>query len=145
MQLAFYRGKTRLFNILTAWWTRGPFSHCELIVGYDDKGFAECWSASFMDGGVRRKMIELDPAHWVIVPATLSPEDEAAAVAWFAEHNGKKYDTLGLVGFLWRPFSGSDSKWFCSEALAAALGFQDSWRFCPNTLHASVTRKATFE
>lgn len=32
-----------------------------------------------------------------------------------------------------------------AATLAAALGFQESWRFCPNTLHASVTRKATFE
>lgn len=133
MQIAFYKGRTRLFNRLTAWWTNGPYSHCELVVD----GF--CWSSSFMDGGVRVKKMELDPDHWDFIEV---PGDADAAQQWFSDHHFDDYDTLGLFGFLWRPWRDDKDRWFCSEALAAALGFADPWRFCPNTLHAALSRSA---
>ena len=30
------------------------------------------------------------------------------------------------------------SKYFCSEAVSAAIGFADSWRFDPNTFYPSL-------
>lgn len=131
MQIAFYKGRKRLFNRLTAWWTNGPYSHCELVVD------GLCWSSSFMDGGVRGKRIELNPDHWDLIEVDA---DVAAAIAWFEARIGDDYDTLGLFGFLWRPWRDDTNRWFCSEALAAALGFSDPWRFCPNTLYAALSR-----
>ena len=55
MQVAFYKGKKRLFNRLTAWWLRGLYSHCELVLGYEADGRAICVASSFLDGGVRQK------------------------------------------------------------------------------------------
>lgn len=133
MQLAFYKGRTRIFNRLTAWWTNGPYSHCELVVD------GVCWSSSFMDGGVRRKLIDLNPEHWDIIEVE---GDVGAAVAWFEAHEGQGYDLLGLIGFVWRPWRDDKARWVCSEALAAAAGFIESWRFCPNTLHAALSRSA---
>lgn len=67
MKAAFYKGRKRLFNRLTAWWLRGPYSHCELIVGTDLQGRSICASSSFMDGGVRIKAMHLDVEHWDLV------------------------------------------------------------------------------
>ena len=134
MQVAFYKGRTRLFNRLVSWWLRGDYSHCELVLN-TDKGISTCGSASFMDGGVRYKVMRLDPAHWDIVEVAGSPDK---AVQWMYEHEGDGYDVLGLLGFLWRPEEGDTRKWFCSEAVAAMLGFDEPWRFDPMNLYAAL-------
>lgn len=132
MRLAFYRGRPKglagLFDALVRWWTRGAYSHVELVLGD-----GTCWSSSSRDGGVRAKAIDLASGNWDLVAIT---GDEAAAQAWFAAHAGAGYDYLGLFGFVWRPGTGDNRRWFCSEAIAAALGYRDPWRFCPNTLAA---------
>ena len=127
MKLAFYKGRTRLFDRAVQWWTRGPYSHVELV--FSD-GIAA--SSSVRDGGVRLKRIEWKPERWDFVDAI---GDEGAARRWFEAHVGQRYDYLGLFGFLWRPNGGANRRWFCSEAVAAALGMTDAWRFCPNTLY----------
>lgn len=128
---AFYTG-TRpgipgIYNRLVRWLDRGPYSHCELIFA---DGMAA--SSSFMDHGVRFKYIEFNPAHWDFV--RLPHHLEAAARAWFEAHQGKVYDLWGNIRFLFGCFRDSGDKWFCSEALAAALGFENPWRFGPNGL-----------
>ena len=126
VQVAFYKSKTRLFNRLIAWWTRGPYSHCELIVG----GCA--FSSSIMDGGVRAKRIDFNPAHWDIVDVPWV--NAVDAVAWFEANIGKDYDVLGLLGFIIRRVEGARNRFFCSEAVAESLGMGEGWRFDPNTL-----------
>jgi hypothetical protein len=130
MHLAFYKGRHRVFDRAVQWWTRGPYSHVELV--FSD-GMAA--SSSKRDGGVRMKPISFAPDRWDFV---VIAGDEAAARAWFRRHAGAGYDVAGLFGFLWRPASGASRRWFCSEAVAAALGIRDAWRFCPNTLAAAV-------
>jgi len=136
MHLAFYTGTRKglhgLFNRAIRWWTRGPFSHVELV--FSDGVSA---SASGVDHGVRFRTIDFNPARWIVVPVA---GDEAEARRWFEANAGKGYDYLGLFGFLWRPYDGGRDKFFCSEAVAAALGYSDGWRFDPNTLAAVVTR-----
>lgn len=129
MKIAFYKGTrpglSGLFNIVTRFWLAGPYSHCELI--FSDGMSA---SSSFLDGGVRFKKIDYDPRRWDIYTLDI-PAGEIAARNWFLQHEGHKYDTLGLAGFLVRPFKGSKRRWFCSEAIMAALGFEEPWRFDP--------------
>ena len=127
VRVAFYKGKTRFFNKAVAWWTRGPYSHCELIV--DGKSY----SSSFLDGGVRVKEIVYDPEHWDIVNVPWA--DAAKAVAWFQAHMGQGYDVIGLAGFVVRRVEDDRGKYFCSEAVASSLGYEDAWRFDPNTLY----------
>lgn len=136
MKATFYRG-TRpgvpgVYNRLVRWWTRSDFSHAELI--FSD-GMAA--SASYMDGGVRVKRIDFDPAHWdfVELPAHLEP----AARAWFVEHAGQPYDLLGNLHFLLGPIADDRGKWFCSESIAAALGMPDPWRYDPGVLASSLS------
>jgi len=135
MKVAFYKGTHAglpgIYNRLVRWWTRSQYSHAELV--FED---GQAASSSAMDGGVRLKVIEFDPALWdfVPVPAGLAP----AARTWFAEHAGEAYDMLGNLHFVISAVGDDKRKWFCSEAVAAALGIPDPERFDPGTLHAAL-------
>ena len=119
---------------------RGPYSHCELI--FSDGLSA---SASYIDKGVRLKRIDYDPAHWDILD--LPGFDEAAARTWCGSRVGHGYDLLGNLRFSFGGVQDDDGKWFCSEALMAALGFAEPWRFGPNGAAAALRRwcRATHE
>ncbi|KQW97144.1 hypothetical protein ASC94_10155 [Massilia sp. Root418] len=133
---AFYKG-TRpgfagAYNYVVRTWTDSPYSHVELIFSDGMAG-----SASFADGGVRLKAIELDPARWdfMELPAHLEP----AARAWFESHAGAKYDLLGNLQFILTPFGQDQRRWFCSEACGAALSLPEPWRYDPPTLASALT------
>jgi len=136
MKAAFYKG-TRpglagVYNHLVRWWTRSDFSHVELVLSS-----GRAWSASFADGGVRNKLIDFDTKNWILID--LPPELEQGAEAWFRSHCGAKYDLLGNLQFLLAPIPHSKGRWFCSEAVAAALGIPDPWRYSPGTLASALT------
>ena len=133
---AFYKG-TRpgiqgLYNITVRAVTKGKYSHCEIV--FTDGLSA---SATFLDGGVRFKKIDYNPAHWdfIELPAYL----EADARAWFEAHNGQGYDVLGNIRFLFWPIPEEKQCWFCSEAIGKALRLPDAWRYDPNVLHSALT------
>lgn len=132
MRAAFYKstrpGVAGLYNKIVRWWSSSIYSHCELA--FSDGMSA---SASFMDGGVRFKKIDYDPAKWDFVD--LPDEMEYGAREWFRMHEGYPYDVLGNIGFVFRPIRGMDGALFCSEAIAAALGYPDPWRYDPGTLY----------
>lgn len=132
VKVAFYKGRKKLFNILTSWWLRGKYSHCELIVKENPDGSCVCLSSSFMDGGVRKKNIYLNPELWDIVEVQ---GDLDYALEWFNAHEGQPYDVLGLSGFVLRVLGQSKSRWFCSEAIAEMLKIENSWRFDPCVLY----------
>ena len=138
MHVAFYKAPGTLTDKLIRRWLRGPYSHCELVFELVDNGPSLCISSSPRDGGMRSKRIMLDSESWDIVPVDA---DINAAWAWAAEHAKESYDLLGLAGFIWRPESGEKNKWFCSEAVAAMLGYPQSWRFDPCALHAILNKK----
>ena len=142
MRAAFYKGRKRLFDRVTAWWLRGPYSHCELVLGTDDQGRAICASSSFMDGGVRVKHMALVPEHWDLIEL---PDDPADAWQWLQQHHGQPYDLLGLAGFVARVLGHDKARWVCSEAVAAMLGLPDAWRFDPCSLWAALSRAASTE
>ena len=140
MQVAFYRGRKRLFNRMTSWWLRGPYSHAELVLGYDEAGQAICASSSMMDGGVRVKHMTLNPDHWDVVSVSGSAD---AAWAWLGKHQGAEYDYLGLLGFVARAFGHHPSRFICSEAVAEMLGMPEGWRFDPCSLYAALAWRET--
>lgn len=134
MIVAFYKGThegiSGIYNRGVRLVTHGKYSHCELI--FNDGMSA---SASFMDRGVRFKRISYSTvSNWdfVHVPDSL----EAAAREWFNDHEGDKYDVMGNVHFLVPMVNDDKEKWCCSEAVGAALGIRDAWRFDPNSLYA---------
>lgn len=135
MEVAFYKGRKRLFNRLTAWWLRGNYSHVELLLGYDENGLAICASSSMMDGGVRVKHMRLNADNWDIVPVTCS---EDKAWEWLWRNEGAAYDYLGLIGFIARVLGHDKRKFVCSEAVAEMLGIREGWRFDPCSLYAAL-------
>jgi len=136
VQAAFYRG-TRpglagIYNRIVRWWTRSEFSHVELVLST-----GRAWSASFADGGVRSKLIDFDTENWILID--LPRELEQGAEAWFQARRGAKYDLLGNLQFVLLPIPHSQRRWFCSEAVAAALDIPDPWRYSPGTLASTLT------
>ena len=142
MQVAFYKGRTRLFNRVVSWWLNGPYSHGELVFGTDSDGVSECASCSFMDDGVRPKYITLNPEHWDIIEVD---GDEAYARAMLKKHRNTKYDTFGLLGLVWRRGKGDPNKLWCTEWIAMALGYEEAWRFDPMVLFVSLKKKSLNE
>jgi hypothetical protein len=136
MRAAFYKGTHSglpgVYNRLVRCWTKSAYSHVELVFS---TGHAA--SSSYMDGGVRLKVIDFDPAKWdfVELPAHL----EKGAREWFEAHRGQKYDLLGNLHFVLSPVADDKRKWFCSESVAAALGLPDPWRYDPGTLASALT------
>lgn len=137
LKIAMYKGTRAgvagLYNRAVRAWTLGPYSHCELIAQEHDDGTSTCWGASWPDGGVRQKTMWLDPAKWDLIDVT---GDLASAVRWFESHDGEGYDIRGNFGLMLRPLGHSQNKWFCSEAILAAMGFVEPWRYCPNGMSA---------
>jgi hypothetical protein len=136
LRAAFYRGTHAglpgVYNRVVRWWTRSKYSHVELVFS---TGHAA--SSSYMDGGVRFKMIDFNEDKWdfVDLPAHL----ERAAFGWFLAHRGQKYDLLGNLHFIVAPVADDKRRWFCSESVAAALGLPDPWRYDPGTLASAIT------
>lgn len=134
-RIALYKG-TRpgikgIYNRLVRWWTRSPYSHCELV--FSD-GIAA--SSSLEDGGVRFKWIEFDAERWDFIELPTALEE--GAYTWFNEHRGRKYDVMGNLQFILACIPSSSNRWFCSEAVAAALGLREAWRYDPATLASAL-------
>jgi hypothetical protein len=137
MKIAFYKKRnkfpTDIISELIKWWDGGPYSHCELIFS---SGVSA--SSSMQDNGVRFKHIEYGE-HWDII-AVPEQFSEAYAYEWFVTNECAAYDFLGDVGFVLNRGIQDKNKWFCSEAIASALGFSDAWRLSPNGLYSIIQR-----
>lgn len=132
MLVAFYKGRKRLFNRFVSWWTSGPYSHCEAVIelGHGASGTVLCLSSSWMDKGVRPKVMALDPAHWDIID--VPSVDVTGVLRWFNDHDKDDYDLPGLLSTS-LPIRHGRRRWFCSEAVGAAIGLKEPWRFDPNS------------
>lgn len=136
VSIAFYKGKDDLLDRLVQWWTKSPYSHCELVID----GVA--YSSSPRDGGMRTKVIDFNPNHWDIIPISA---DKDACKKWFNDRLGAKYDWLGLLGFIIPMRLESPYRWFCSEAIASALGLPHPWKITPDTLYLEIVTGPQFE
>ncbi|XAT57832.1 hypothetical protein GN241_10955 [Rhodobacteraceae bacterium IMCC1335] len=141
--LAFYkgRGKTRwqrLQDVAIRFATRGRYSHVELIAGAALHGdIARCLSSSGRDGGVRAKRILLRPENWDLVELRIDP---AKPAQFIHDRIGEQYDYKGiLLSQVFALGRHDESRWFCSEICAAALGLSNSQRVSPQFLFDVVT------
>lgn len=126
--LALYKGRGTLFNRLVRLWTRSKYSHCELVLP-DGRWL----SASAMDGGVRAKHIELDLAHWDLIPVPWADAHHIEQL--FRANEGRGYDWLGLLGSQILPITlDNKRRMFCSEFCAAGLGYPLPQRYSPGLL-----------
>lgn len=127
VQLALRKHDTRIAARFIQWWTGSIYSHCELVVD------GVCYSSSVMDGGVRSKLIELDPTKWDVIDLPWADGDQV--VAYFRETDHHRYGWFGLVTSqlfnLNRETAGAQ---FCSQWCAAALGLPAPSSLSPRTL-----------
>ena len=127
VQLALYKGKGLIGNALIRWWTRSPYSHCELVVD----GVA--YSSSLMDKGVRSKVIDFKPEHWDMVELPESVRQQA--LDYFAATRGQRYSWLDLIrSQIFNRNANEDGAAFCSEWCASALGLPNPATYSPRTL-----------
>lgn len=129
MRFAFYKGRGTLVDRMIRWWQRGPYSHVEAVLASNADGTFEC-ASSAPGKGVRIASIALSVVEWDVLEM---PADVEVVRVWFEAHAGARYDWPGIFGFLMRPIGGEPGRYFCSEAIASALGIDEPWRFDPNT------------
>lgn len=110
--------------------TRGQYSHCEIAI--DLGGKFECYSVSWRDGGVRRKLIHLtdDKWDWIELPENVVTQ----ARDLYRATLGAKYDVWGVFGMPLGVNAGSLHRWFCSEWCAQAIGLSEPATYSPNDL-----------
>ncbi len=138
MKVAFYKARGTLVDRAIRWWQRGPYSHVEAVLADNGDGTFEC-ASSVRSAGVRVAPITLPSSDWDILDISA---DVDAVRAWFTAHAGARYDWMGIFGFVMRPIGGEPGRYFCSEAIASALGIGEPWRLDPNAL-ADVVRSVT--
>lgn len=112
-ELWFYRGPGRLVDKIIRWWTDSPYSHCEIVIGNLAYG-ASGWDNEFRVTDATK----FNPDNWVKVLV-----ESFRGTEWLNAQLGKKYDYLGIFGFLF--FKVEDPKrWYCSEVAAAFLNIK---------------------
>jgi hypothetical protein len=120
-------GADGLYNRIVRAVDHGPYSHTEIVFG---DGL--CGSCSFLDGGMRLKRIEFEPARWDFI--ALPQVHERGARAYFEARAGKVgYDLRGNLRFLLPWERASRTRRFCSWACWESLGLPEGWRFGPNS------------
>ena len=130
VKLALYKSR-RPFDVgaaLIRWWTKSPYSHCELIVG-------DLWySSSLRDGGVRVMRIDPDPDHWDFVE--LPWVEPVRVKAFYAKTAGQRYSWADLIKRQIFNREGDSDGYFCSEWCAGAAGVQFPQTYSPGRLGA---------
>lgn len=115
IRICFRYGDSRWFARLVCLLRGGDSAHCETAHRWVGDVY-DCVSSSWMDGGVRGKIIEMPRQKWRVYEVPGSPDDVRR---WLVDHAGEKYDWLGLFGFV-LPFRipGFLRRWFCAESSA---------------------------
>ena len=151
LTLAFYKGTGQTlwhrvqdgairFRTAPSWvpYRRATYSHVELIAGSAVHGETfRCYSSSGRDRGVRAAHILLKPESWDLVELKIDP---AKPVAFIQDRIGARYDYTGiLLSQLLASGIHDESKWFCSEIVAASLDLPQPHRVSPQLLFDIVT------
>lgn len=147
LRLAFYKGRksenpqTTFFDRLVCFTTNSRYSHVELVYQYDaGSRMAHCWGASPRDKGVRKTLIYMNPDHWDIIEYDVW-YTKSSLEEWVYKENGSAYDWLGAIGTRVLFIRQSNSKWFCSELLAAYIGMNKPHRVTPKRLYMELKYK----
>lgn len=153
MYLAFWKGEGifggTFFNGLIRLWTRSLTSHVEVVFGdTHEDGRSLCFSSSTWEGakgrknGTRFKYIGVhnDPK-WVLVEV---PWSEEKVLAFCQSVEGRPYDWLGVMRFVFPILPQSPYAYFCSEVcvdaahVAGYLLDQESAKMTPAGLRRLV-------
>ncbi|MBR0574060.1 MULTISPECIES: enoyl-CoA hydratase [Pasteurellaceae] len=141
--IAFYKGKGNLIDRIVRFFTKGKYSHCELVVKkiepesgyhYEYSTVYDCYSSSPRDGGVRCKQINVENGNWDLKEVKNITEQDIKC--YFEKTKGIRYDFCGAIGVTLL-INQDKNKIFCSEWVFNCLfNSENGWRFSPNDLDA---------
>jgi len=144
VKYAFYKAfeakDAEISDKIIAKWTRGPYSHVELIA----PDGTMC-SSSPRDGGVRCKEHTYNKSTWDYITIDIDIQDMSRYISFIKETKGLKYDWLGIAGFV-LPVHDNPKKYFCSEWTSKAgiimgiecLYTKEPSRLSPNKLASTL-------
>jgi len=147
MKIIFYEHRygsfiDKLIRFKTATWRQrlnGKWkdlpSHCELLFS-DDMMF----SASMYEDTTRFKKHSMTGHAWCRIGLDIDKDTEAKIRLWCENKVGKKYDYLGILGFILPFVKQSKKRWFCSEICCEAL--KENTNLIPKTVISSKTSPA---
>lgn len=117
LRIAFYKAEGKLLDKVIRWWTKSPYSHCELLFPDNWMFSADAWSnrVRFTD--------QFNLENWDVFSVPLDDGKLLMLRDWCAYREGRKYDWWGVVQFLLPFVKQSPDRWFCSELCAAGLKF----------------------
>lgn len=142
MKVALYTGNhaSDSLSVRTGWWItkkvqKGAYSgttHVEAIHHEYSNGTVAIASSSLRDGGVRSKVIQLNPLHWRIVDVPMW--DVQQSINLLSITQGCKYDLRGAIAtaFIGSPQAG---RYFCNQWVGTPY-LQASATFGPHQFHA---------
>ncbi len=157
MKVAFYKAKYgNWLSKFIAAYTRGPFSHAELV--FDEKfrnqiapklvahdpGGSMCFSSE-LKTGVRFKEINLADGKWETVEVPITQDGEQTVLSQALQLVGQPYDVMGILAFVVPGMKGLDGAEFCSESDIMALQADglllalNPGRTDPNALYRALT------
>lgn len=135
--IVFFRGRGPVAAIIR-WQTRGAYAHCGWLA--NDGRFFEAHG----HGGV-----QVHDSPWVLntgladvfAVRDMTPAQHEAVTTFCQAHVGCGYDWFGVIRFLSGICRDDETRWFCSELVAAAcaeaghrLQATSTWRLSPVTL-----------
>jgi hypothetical protein len=138
LQAAFFRARygTR-WDRLVAWYTHGPYCHCELIFPYG------VMFSAIRGRGLRFARFE-QPEQYDLLPLRCTPTSDKRATLWCVDHQGEPYSTIEMLACIFplrRRIVEEPGQWYCSMVLAHLVNrFCDyvddaNERMCPNELY----------
>lgn len=134
--VAFRHGDKRLFSRVVTFFRGGDTAHCESALQHWFGSLSLCVSSSFIDGGVRGKVIDLtDPHKWRVY---LWQREHADLMDWLQLHYRSGYDIRALVASTLPRVGHSQAKKHCAESVAEHLLLPEAWRYDPAGLEAYV-------
>lgn len=116
--IAFRYDDTRWLSRLICWWRGGDSAHCEVAVGELSDAGMHCISASWVDRGVRHKLMPLPPEKWRVYALTA----EVDPWTWLDAHDHHRYGWAGLLGFVFPPLLRKPRGWICTRVAAHIIG-----------------------
>lgn len=115
LKVAFYIGKGKFSDEVIRWWTKSRYSHVELILD------GLLFSADAWENRVRFTN-SYNPLNWEIIDLGGLTDKQFSDISNFCNSQlGKKYDWLGVFGFVFPFIKQNSKKWFCSEICGAGL------------------------
>ena len=123
-----------VYNALGRALDGGPYSHMELVTSGNGSTSRVSLSSSFIDGGVRGKLVGYSSVgNWDFIQIP-DPDGSIEDRVWhlFNQRNGRPYDWVANIRFFCGFVRENPKRDFCSEFAMAALGYPEAWRYGPS-------------